>query len=188
MARPPSNVIGFDDGPFEKGAGPAEVLLVGTVFARTRLDGVLCGQVQRDGDDATVCMASLLTASPFDGHVRAILLQGIAVAGLNIVEIHKLAAQTARPVVVVARRPPDLPAMKRALTHVAAGDEKWALIEAAGPMEHLNGVYVQRAGISAQETSAVLKATTLHGHLPEPLRVAHLIAGGLARGRSRGRA
>lgn len=188
MARPPSNVIGFDDGPFEKGVGPAEVLLVGTIFARTRLDGVVCGHVRRDGDDATTRMVALLTSSQFDGHVRAILLQGIAVAGLNIVDIHALAAQTKRPVVVVARRLPDLNAMKRALTHVPDGPEKWALIQAAGPMEPLGGVYVQRAGISPEAATAVLAATTLHGHLPEPLRLAHLIAGGVTVGRSRGRA
>jgi endonuclease V-like protein UPF0215 family len=34
----------------------------------------------------------------------------------------------------------------------------------------------------------MLEVTTLHGKLPEPLRIAHLIAGGIVTGKSRGRA
>ena len=184
-----TNVIGFDDGPFDKfRPGGADVLLVGAVFARTRLDGVVSGRVRRDGRNATARMAELLRGSQFDRHVRAVLLGGIAVAGFNVVDIHALCAALGRPVVVVARRPPRYAAIRRALEHVPAGEKKWSLIEAAGPMEAVRGIYVQRAGISLADTAALLEATTLHGKLPEPLRVAHLIAGGVVTGASRGRA
>jgi endonuclease V-like protein UPF0215 family len=184
-----TNVIGFDDGPFDKfRPGGADVLLVGAVFARTRLDGVVSGRVRRDGRNATARMAELLRGSQFDRHVRAVLLGGIAVAGFNVVDLHALCAALGRPVVVVARRPPRFPAIRRALEHVRGGEKKWALIEAAGPMEPVRGIYVQRAGITLADTAALLEATTLHGKLPEPLRVAHLIAGGVVSGASRGRA
>jgi len=55
-------------------------------------------------------------------------------------------------------------------------------------MEALRGVYVQRAGLSLNQADHLLGATTLHGKIPEPLRVAHLIAGGVIAGISRGRA
>lgn len=55
-------------------------------------------------------------------------------------------------------------------------------------MEPVRDIYVQRAGISLAGSTALLEATTLHGNLPEPLRIAHLIAGGIAAGESRGRA
>ena len=184
-----SNVIGFDDGPFEKsGPGGARVLLVGAVFARTRLDGVVSGKVRRDGRNATTTMAALVRGSQFDRHVRAVLLGGIAVAGFNVVDIHVLAEDLRRPVVVVARRLPRYALIRRALEHVPGGSRKWSLIEAAGPMEPVQGVFVQRAGISLADTAAMLAATTLHGKIPEPLRVAHLIAGGVVAGKSRGRA
>ena len=50
MIRPRrlSNVVGFDDAPFAK-AHRGNVKVVGAVFARERLDGVLVGQVRRDG-------------------------------------------------------------------------------------------------------------------------------------------
>ncbi len=189
MSTPIANTIGFDDGPFDKhGGGRAQVLLVGAVFARTRLDGVVSGRVRRDGRNATARMVELVRGSQFDRHVRAVLLGGIAVAGFNVVDIHALCAALDRPVVVVARRPPRYAAIRRALEHVPGGERKWSLIEGAGPMEPVRGIYVQRAGISLADTAALLEAATLHGKLPEPLRVAHLIAGGIVAGASRGRA
>lgn len=49
-------------------------------------------------------------------------------------------------------------------------------------------LWVQRVGLSLEEARRVVAATTLHGNIPEPLRLAHLIAGGVTTGRSRGRA
>ena len=68
------------------------------------------------------------------------------------------------------------------------GARKWALIEAAGPMEPVAGIYVQRVGIGTDATASVIAAWQLHGKLPEPLRSAHLIAGGVVTGESRHRA
>ena len=49
-------------------------------------------------------------------------------------------------------------------------------------------VWVKRVGMNPAEACALLRATTLHGNIPEPLRMAHLIAGRVTMGRSRGRA
>jgi endonuclease V-like protein UPF0215 family len=48
-------------------------------------------------------------------------------------------------------------------------------------------LWVQRAGLSLEDARLLVAATTLHGNVPEPLRLAHLSAGGIASGRSRGR-
>src|SRR5215472_6474695 len=108
------NVIGFDDGPFAR-EHRGDVLLVGAVCSRTRLDGVVSGKVRRDGADATRRMVALVAASPFRAHVRAVMLQGIAVGGFNVVDIRGLSQALRLPVLVVTRRPPDLAAVRRAL-------------------------------------------------------------------------
>ena len=188
MARRISNVIGFDDAPFDR-SHRGDVGLVGVVFSGTRLDGVLSSRVRRDGVNSTARMIELVRDSKFAGHVRAVLLQGIAVAGFNVVDVHALSRGLGVPVLVVARRRPDLGAIRRALRRTGRGAErKWRLIERAGAMEPLRGVFVQRVGLSLSEAGEMLAATTLHGLLPEPLRVAHLVAGGLGTGASRGRA
>lgn len=188
MPRAPTNVIGFDDAPFPP-EHRGDVDLVGTVCSRTRLDGVLRGRVRRDGINAARTMARMLLGSPFAGHVQAVLLQGITVAGFNVVDLDALHAAVGVPVIVVARRRPDLARIRRALlAKVPGGATKWRRIQAAGPPEPIAGVFVQRTGLSALHCERLLRATTLHGRLPEPLRLAHLIAGGLGTGVSRGRA
>ncbi|MFO7177165.1 MAG: DUF99 family protein [Pseudomonadota bacterium] len=208
------NVIGFDDGPFAR-THRGSVLLVGAVCADTRLDGVVSGRVRRDGTDSTERMIELVTTSQFREHVRAVMLQGIAVGGFNVVDVHALSAALGVPVLVVMRRRPDFSTIRRALfasedpprPRIRGAERKWRLIEAAGPVELLElpddehtrsrpsglrgaaqRVWIQRIGLTTSEARALIRATTLHGHIPEPLRLAHLIAGGIAGGVSRGRA
>jgi endonuclease V-like protein UPF0215 family len=61
-------------------------------------------------------------------------------------------------------------------------------LEGVGPMEPLHGRWVQRAGLERDVALALLRRLCVHGRVPGPLRVAHLIAGGVTRGESRGRA
>ncbi|MGA7802900.1 MAG: DUF99 family protein, partial [Gammaproteobacteria bacterium] len=55
------------------------------------------------------------------------------------------------------------------------------------PMEAAAGVYVQRVGISLPAAQALVRRLAVNSALPEPLRTAHLIAGGLVTGESRHR-
>jgi uncharacterized protein len=208
------NVIGFDDGPFER-EHRGDILLVGAVCSGTRLDGVVAGRVRRDGADAARRMVQILRASQFGESVQAVMLQGIAVGGFNVVDIHGLAKALSVPVLVVVRRPPDMAAVRRALfsdvpharPRVPGAARKWKLIEAAGSLEALGSsrrsqrprptgivtpsprLWIQRAGgLSLEDARRLVAATTLHGNIPEPLRLAHLIAGGITTGKSRGRA
>lgn len=180
-----SNVIGFDDAPFERGAR-GKVALVGTVCSGTRLDIVVRGYVEQDGSDATAVMAELVKEKKLV-HVRGVLMQGITVAGFNIVDINALAEELEMPVMVVMRKRPKMQKFLEALDKVKHADEKRALIEKAGPIEACAGLWVHRAGLTLEEGREVIQRTTLHGAIPEPLRLAHIIAGGTTRGISRGR-
>jgi endonuclease V-like protein UPF0215 family len=181
-----ANVIGFDDAPFPHGHR-GNVDLVGVVCAGTRLDGVVVGQVRRDGTNSTRVMGHLVRRSRFYEHVQAVLLQGITVAGFNVVDVHALHADLGIPVLAIARKRPDFSRIRKVLfERVPGGAKKWALLERAGPMEELEGLLVQRVGIDTKRARALLRSTRLHGNLPEPLRLAHLIAGAYGRGESKG--
>jgi len=180
-------VVGFDDAPFDRNTS-GDVSVVGAVFAKLRLEGVLCGRVRRDGANATRRLIALVGESQFAHHVQLIMLQGVALAGFNVVDVHKVHRELGVPVLVVARRMPRMDDIRRALLeHVRGGERKWRLIECLGPMESVAGLCVQRVGISRAESEAVIERLAVHGKIPEPLRAAHLIAGGIATGRSRGR-
>jgi uncharacterized protein len=103
-ARRLSNVVGFDDAPFQRGA-EAPVTLVGAVCAATRLHIVLRAELQQDGNDATQVLAQV-TRQPELSHVRAVLLKGITMAGFNVVDIHALSEAASLPVLVVCEDHP----------------------------------------------------------------------------------
>jgi endonuclease V-like protein UPF0215 family len=188
MGRTFSHLVGFDDGPFPR-SHRGDVPVVGAVFAGPRLHGVLTARVRKDGANATRVLAETVEGSRFAGHLQAVLLQGIALGGFNVVDVQALHRRLGLPVLVVMRRPPDFAKIREALrSRVPGGAAKWARIQRAGPVERAGRVYVQRAGISLEAARALLAAATLEGDLPEPLRTAHLIAGALVTGHSRGRA
>ncbi|MPY65385.1 DUF99 family protein [Deinococcus sp. SDU3-2] len=181
-----SHAIGFDDAPFAR-EHRGDVAVFGTVYARRTLHGVVRGRVRRDGRNSTAELARLVGESGAQAHLHLILLQGVALAGFNVVDVPTLGRLTGLPVLVVARRPPDLGRIRSALlTRVPGGARKWRLIEALGPMEPCRGVWVQRVGLSLPEAEAALGVLTVTGRVPEPLRAAHLIAGGVTRGSSQG--
>ncbi len=187
MKKAVSHVIGFDDAPFRPGHR-GDVLVVGSVFCGARLEGVLCGKVRRDGANATSTLVRLVSETRFRPHLQAVLLQGIALAGFNVVDLRGLSRALDIPVIAVTRRAPKWNAIRRALLDkVPGGRRKWRLIEQAGPMEALGGVYVQRAGIDLDATLSLIKAFAVNSAIPEPLRTAHLIAAGVALGESRHR-
>lgn len=188
MAKPITNVVGFDDAPFAH-EHFGDVRIVGAVCSRTRLDGVISGKVRRDGTNATDTLIRMITGSKFREHIRAVLLQGIALAGFNVVDIHRLSRELDIPVVVAVRKHPRLHLVSDALLQrTRGGARKWKLVQAAGPLEQAGAMWIQRVGLERADAIALLRATTLHGNVPEPLRLAHLIAGGVTTGESRGRA
>jgi endonuclease V-like protein UPF0215 family len=183
-----SNVIGFDDFPFPR-SHRGDVQVVGAVFSGLRLDGILSGRVRRDGANATRVLADLISRSKFAQQLQLVMLQGIALGGFNVVDIHGLYISLNVPVLVVARRAPRMEMIRKALLQsVPGGKRKGRLIERAGPMESVGGVFVQRAGLSLELVGQVIRRFSIYGNIPEPLRVAHLIAGGVATGESTGRA
>jgi endonuclease V-like protein UPF0215 family len=162
--------------------------VVGTVFAGARLDGVLIDQVRRDGANAARTLIRMIRRSKFAQHLQLVMLQGIALAGFNVVDVFALNRELRLPVLVIARKQPDLVAVQSALLRrVPGGRRKWSIIERLGPMEPAADVFVQRVGISLEDAAIVIRRFAIHSSIPEPLRAAHLIAGAIATGRSGGR-
>ena len=182
-----SHVVGIDDGSFDQ-YRQASVPIVGAVFSDLRLEGVLCGRVRTDGANATREIVRMVAESKFAPQLQLVLLQGIALGGFNVIDLHQLHERLGLPVMVVARRQPRLDRIRDALlARVAGGARKWALIEKLGPMEPVAGVFVQRVGLGPREAERVVRKLSVNANIPEPLRTAHLIAGGIATGQSRGR-
>lgn len=188
--KPEVRVLGVDDGPFRPRSG-GKVLLVGVVMrGRERLEGVLSTTVEKDGMDATERLVEMVNGSRHKDQLRVIMSEGITVAGFNVLDIKEVFERTGLPVVVVTRRRPDLEKVRKALRHLPEWGERWRRMKGAGKIHPVRvgrgKVYMQFCGIRKEDAEEILHLTISHGLIPEPLRVAHLIATGITRGESVG--
>jgi endonuclease V-like protein UPF0215 family len=179
--------VGIDDAPFHRRRG-ARVRLVGAVCAGTRFEGLVTGETRRDGWSATESVARMLTGGKFLPQIHVVLLDGIAVGGFNVVDLERLAALLARPCVAVMRRPPDLAAIERALRLLPRAEERLSVLRKAGPVHERPPFYFQVRGAEPGAVGDALARLTDRGHVPEPLRLAHLIGAAIVRGESGRRA
>ena len=178
---------GFDDAPFARGRR-GDVGLAGVVCAGTRFEGLVWGRVRQDGWNATEAVARLLVGGKFLPQLHLVLLDGIAFGGFNVVDLEALAARLGRPCAAVMRRAPDLAAVERALRHLPRPERRLDLLRRAGPVHHLGGFVFQVRGAPPEPTARALARLTDRGNVPEPLRLAHLVATAVRTGESGNRA
>ncbi|MBI2144299.1 DUF99 family protein [Candidatus Woesearchaeota archaeon] len=187
MVKREARILGIDDSPFDK-FRDKEVLVIGTFFrGGSSLDGVMTTTAAVDGSDATARIIAMVKKSKFRTQLRAIMLNGIAVGGFNVIDIQKLSAATRIPVVAVMRDYPELGKIKATLERIGM-KRKIRLIEKAGTIHKAGKVYVQISGCSLEKAKELLKISCTRSNIPEPIRVAHLMAAGIKLGESSGKA
>ncbi len=120
------------------------------------------------------------------------MLDGIAVGGFNVIDIRELADRTRLPVIIVIRNKPNLKRVLSALKNVPNSKEKAKLIAKAGKIREVKvgdgKIYFQCKGIVVSKAKEIIQTAVSRGHMPEPIRTAHLIAAGIVEGESKGRA
>jgi len=187
-------VIGIDDSPFRK--SDKECIILGAIYrGGNYIDGLVSSKVKIDGNDATKIIIELIKKTRHYGQLSCIMLDGIALAGFNVVDINELGKKAKIPVVVMMRKLPDLKKIDRALKSFMEkgnAEKRMSIIRKAGNIYSTKikdrRVYFQISGIAPSKASEIIRVTTTHSLIPEPLRVAHLIASGIIRGESKGRA
>ncbi len=180
-------ILGIDDSPFKK-FRRGNILVIGTIFrGGALLDGILTTKVSIDGNNSTKKLIQMLNKSKFKPQLRCVLLNGIALAGFNVIDIKELNKKTKIPVIVVIRKYPDFKKIELTLKKINK-QKKYKLIQKAGPVEKIDKIYIQRKGITLKKAKEILKLTCTRSLIPEPIRVAHLIAGGIITGESKGKA
>ncbi len=183
-----SKIIGWDDGPFEKNQlDPAP--LVGVVTrGGGQVDGVIKTEIKVDGMDSTKQMITRINSSKHKQELSLIMTDGITFAGFNVLDIHQVSQRTGLPVLAVTRKKVNYEEIKRALTNLPEFHERWGLIQKAG---EINSIPVQGKKLNYQTTKlsqeTVEKAVSISSTssvIPEPLRLAHMIASALVTGES----
>ena len=187
MVKKEIRVIGIDDSPFNK-FKDRKILVVGVVMrGGSWVDGILSTKVAVDGDDSTKKLIDMINKCKFKPQLQCIFIDGIAVAGFNIVDVRELSKKTKLPVIIVIRRKPDIENIKKTLIKIKK-QQKIKLIEKAGEVIKLDSIFVQLTGIELEQARKILKVVCTRSLIPEPIRLAHLIAQGIIFGESKGRA
>ena len=175
--------IGFDDAPFVRHQ-LEKVPIAGIVCAQTRFEGMVWGQIQADGWDATAVICQLLIGSKFLPQLHLVLLDGIGFGGFNLVDLPTLAARLQLPCVAVMRKLPNLTKMTEALSRLPERDKRLQLLQKAGKIHHYPPFYFQVCGEKPEIIAQALVDLTDRGKVPEALRLAHLIGSAVINGES----
>jgi len=178
--------IGIDDGHFRPRTKGKTKLVAVLLRADSRIEGILCSDVEVDALNSTHRIITMLenNKSKFLGQASVIFLDGVNFAGFNIVDVDVLQKELMRPIIIVFRRMPDLQQIFNALQRFDDSDVRINLIKKAGTIHKAGKIFFQCRGITPEAARKFIEKFSIHSHIPEPVRVAHLIASATTLGHS----
>jgi endonuclease V-like protein UPF0215 family len=177
-------IVGVDDGAFHPSKEVKQnALLLAVVFENLRISNLRASRIEVDGRDANDVLATLLKSAKCD----VIMLSGISFGGFNVVDIAGLARVLDKPVIAVTGDRPHNEAVRKALRdHFPDWKDRWRMISSAGRIHtvRIRGeppLYFEVRGGSPELAKRVIISTAVASRLPEPIRVARILAKGLSR-------
>jgi hypothetical protein len=183
-------VLGIDDSPFK--FGDCKALIVGAlVRIPNYLEGVMKSEVTVDGSDSTDAVIAMISRSRYREQIRVIMLDGIALAGFNVLDLGKIHETLGIPVISVTRDEPDFEKMKAALMrHFDDWEERYSImtrLELRAIRTEHRPLIASGVGLPWRDFEEIVVKSTVRGVVPEPVRMAHLIAAAMAKGESYGK-
>ncbi len=179
--------VGVEDGSFQKGITRktvlAAVLLRGVTIESVKITGITV-----DGLDATRKLAEILSELEF----AALLLAGVSFAGFNVIDPSIIHGKFEKPVIIISQTKPDNKAVKQALQrHFEDWEIRWGVFEKLGAIHKITvltgepPVYVETVGVGVKWAGNLIRALSVCSRVPEPIRIARLIARGLSQPKGR---
>ena len=177
-------LLGVEDGSFEAFTeSSSSTYLCGVVMDSGVIRDVRLAEISVDGLDATERLLEIMDGLDVD----AVILGGITFAGFNIVDPFKVFDETDVPIIVYSGQKPDNESMYQALKkHFGDWEARWDIVERLGDVYEtisLQGeprIYFEVVGCTPSWAEEVLKSAALISRIPEPVRVAGIIAKGLS--------
>ena len=184
--------MGVDDGAFSRDDRHAPIVAL-AMSLPSHVDAVRAGAVRVDGTDGTTRLIELVRDLGPVGGLRAVLIDGAVLGGFNVLDLDRIHHALRLPVVAVTRRPPDFPKIHAALRKwfPRNAERRWSLLRAHRLFPVATGglpIWAASVGCSRADAAWLIRRSTVQGHWPEPLRLAHLVAsagGGSELGRAR---
>jgi endonuclease V-like protein UPF0215 family len=173
--------IGADKFSFSK-----KVLVIGVVARQEEVEGVLSSHILVNGSDSASSILKMISNSRFAEQIKFVATNGIAMAGLNVIDYRKLSEKSI-PLIVMTRSTPRPSKLIYALRIFSTKsginvNDRIAIVRsfASNKPIKLNGFYFQ-SKIGKESIGGV------SAYVIKALRLAHLIASGVANRESKGR-
>jgi len=180
LAKPHPQVIGVDDGAFDRDDRYAPIAAV-VLTLPEHVEAVRTGRVRVDGTDGTRRVVALVRGLGSLEGARAVLLDGAVVGGFNVLDLTTLHRELGLPVVAVTRRPPEFSRIRAALRKwfPRTARTRWELLRAHRLFRVPTGgkpILAAAVGCSRADAARLVERATVRGYWPEPVRLAHLVA------------
>ena len=170
---------------FVKGVSKESVLAGVVMRADKAIDGFVFSTATVGGMDATrktIEMHRTLERND----INLLILNGCVISWYNVIDLHKVAEETGLPLICVTYE--ESAGLEKYFTELFPEDwENRVKIyhknKARTPVKLDTGytVYARFLNMSLEQAKGILNKFTLHGSIPEPLRVARLIARSIAK-------
>jgi endonuclease V-like protein UPF0215 family len=175
-------ILAIEDGRFPTNRR-GKVLLVGVITRNTTLCQVILSKITADGRDATERLLEIIDKSR--RKINLILLHSIAYGGFNLIDPVYVYDKRGIPIAIINPERPDPLSVKKALlTHFLDWKTRYALFKKVGPPQEIrfnhDKLYVRGYGLTRAEIKTILQKLIKTGKIPEPLRIARLIAHGIS--------
>lgn len=174
--------------------GRKSTLLVIVVYREGIVEGVLSDKIGVDSSDSSKKIISRIRRSRFKDQVKVLALNGIALAGLNVVDVHSVSKALGVEFIILTRKKPHKDLLIKAVERskgeskegtkaAIAAKRDIGLINSVGMLQikKVNGFYAQSSLDLGKSDSGLVRSAF------EALRIAHLIANGVETGESKGR-
>lgn len=180
------HILGIDDGSFSK-AGDQYVDIAAVMMeGATLVEGISINQFTVDGKRVTAFLNDWIQSMKWFPSLQAVMFGGITIAGLGIIDLKELSRQLALPVISVTRSGTTSDELKKALNSAGLSDRIDIVKKTPASQKVQEGIHITAVGIPFPKAQKLVETALLKARLPEPLRMAHLIATAVSTGESKG--
>lgn len=176
--------IAIVSGPIAK---TKKTLLVGVIFRNDYIEGLLSSKISVDGTDSTDQIIKMICASRFMDQIKVLLFNGIALAGLNIIDTKALEDRLGAKIVLLNKRRQNANELINAL-------KEFSKTNKVDVTKRIDLVDRSRSLVSLKVDILFLQSSLDKAYLRyfaerafESLRIAHIVASGISKGESKGR-
>jgi endonuclease V-like protein UPF0215 family len=144
------------------------------------IDGFIFGSATLGGDDATDAVVSMFYGFERND-INLIMLRGVVISLFNIIDVERVHLETGVPVLGITFEESE--GLEQHIKHhfPQNWEQKLQLYRKIGGRKKVvlktgSTLYIRTAGINDKQAKQVLDKFTLQGAIPEPVRVAQILA------------